>query len=54
MDKKGEELLEILLEISPDCHLIPAHIWTPWFSIFGSNSGFDHIDESLNHKQILL
>ncbi len=38
-------LLEIILEVSPDCHLVPAHIWTPWFSLFGSKSGFDTIEE---------
>jgi DNA helicase-2/ATP-dependent DNA helicase PcrA len=38
-------LLEIILEVSPDCHLVPAHIWTPWFSLFGSKSGFDSLTE---------
>ena len=38
-------LLEILLEINPDCALIPAHIWTPWFAMLGSRSGFDSLDE---------
>ena len=41
----SRNLLEIALEISPDIELIPAHIWTPWFSIFGSKSGFDSIEE---------
>lgn len=41
----SHDLLEILLEVSPECYLIPAHIWTPWFALFGSKSGFDHIDE---------
>ncbi len=40
-----KHLLEIILDISPDCHLIPAHVWTPWFSLFGSKSGFDTIEE---------
>jgi DNA helicase-2/ATP-dependent DNA helicase PcrA len=40
-----KDLLEIILDISPDCHLIPAHVWTPWFSLFGSRSGFDTIEE---------
>ena len=34
-------LLEILLEADPASVLIPAHIWTPWFSMLGSKSGFD-------------
>ncbi|MBT7483660.1 DNA helicase UvrD, partial [Candidatus Peregrinibacteria bacterium] len=41
----SEELLKILLDISPDIQLIPAHIWTPWFAIFGSQSGFDSVEE---------
>jgi len=38
-------LLEIILETSEDAFLIPAHIWTPWFSVLGSKSGFDSIEE---------
>ena len=38
-------LLETLLEIDPQAYLIPAHVWTPWFSLFGSKSGFDAIEE---------
>lgn len=38
-------LLEMLLEVNEDCLLIPAHIWTPWFSVLGSKSGFDSIEE---------
>lgn len=38
-----KELLEICLEINPEVIFIPAHIWTPWFSLFGSNSGFDSV-----------
>jgi uncharacterized protein (TIGR00375 family) len=34
-----------LLDISKDIFLIPSHIWTPWFSLFGANSGFDAIEE---------
>jgi len=43
MDSK--DLLKLLLEISPDIQMIPAHIWTPHFAIFGSQSGFDNIKE---------
>lgn len=38
-------LLEIVLETSDDAYIIPAHIWTPWFSVLGSKSGFDSIEE---------
>ena len=41
----SKELAKIVLNISSDCLIIPAHAWTPWFSIFGSNSGFDSIEE---------
>jgi uncharacterized protein (TIGR00375 family) len=41
----SRDLLEILLEQAPDGFLVPAHIWTPWFSLFGSKSGFDAIEE---------
>jgi DNA helicase-2/ATP-dependent DNA helicase PcrA len=39
------DLLEILLETSDRAFLIPAHIWTPWFSLLGSKSGFDSLEE---------
>ncbi|UWZ36735.1 UvrD-helicase domain-containing protein [Dactylosporangium roseum] len=39
----SRDLLEITLEASPDGFLVPAHIWTPWFSALGSKSGFDAI-----------
>jgi DNA helicase-2/ATP-dependent DNA helicase PcrA len=32
-------------ETCPRCVVIPSHIWTPWFSLFGANSGFDSIEE---------
>ena len=41
----AKELAKIVLESSSDCLIVPAHIWTPWFSIFGSRSGFDSIEE---------
>jgi len=41
----AKELVKMILDISVDCLIIPAHAWTPWFSIFGANSGFDSIEE---------
>jgi len=41
----ARDLLEIVLETSEQAFLIPAHIWTPWFSLLGSKSGFDSIEE---------
>jgi len=41
----ARDLLEIVLEISESAFLIPAHIWTPWFSLFGSKSGFDTLGD---------
>ena len=35
----------MVLDISSDCMIIPAHAWTPWFSVFGANSGFDSLEE---------
>ncbi|HDQ23107.1 MAG TPA: DNA helicase UvrD [Candidatus Uhrbacteria bacterium] len=39
------QLAEIVFNINDKAILIPAHAWTPWFSIFGSKSGFDSIEE---------
>ncbi|MFA6603882.1 MAG: endonuclease Q family protein [Patescibacteria group bacterium] len=41
----AKELLKILLEADPRSLMIPAHAWTPWFSVFGSQSGFDSLEE---------
>ncbi len=41
----SEELAKLVLNASPDGLLIPAHAWTPWFSVFGSQSGFDSLEE---------
>jgi uncharacterized protein (TIGR00375 family) len=41
----SDKLVEYVMEISPDCMVIPAHVWTPWFSLYGSNSGFDALRE---------
>ncbi|MFQ5773034.1 MAG: UvrD-helicase domain-containing protein [Kiloniellaceae bacterium] len=41
----SRHLMEITLEASPDAYLVPAHIWTPWFAVLGSRSGFDSVAE---------
>ena len=41
----SRDLLEITLEICPRAIFVPAHIWTPHFSMFGAFSGFDTIEE---------
>jgi DNA helicase II / ATP-dependent DNA helicase PcrA len=41
----SRDLLEIALETNETSFLVPAHIWTPWFSILGSRSGFDSVEE---------
>ncbi|RJQ68955.1 MAG: DNA helicase [Desulfobacteraceae bacterium] len=41
----ARNLLEVVLETSSAAYLVPAHIWTPWFSLLGSKSGFDSIAE---------
>ncbi|MFC2169979.1 endonuclease Q family protein [Acidobacteriota bacterium] len=43
MDAK--EFVKIVADLCPRCVVIPAHIWTPWFSLFGANSGFDVIED---------
>ena len=44
------EFAEILFSISPQIAIIPAHVWTPWFSVFGSMSGVDTIEEAFEDK----
>ena len=39
------ELVEMMKGIDQDIEVIPAHVWTPWFGLFGSNSGFDSVEE---------
>lgn len=41
----SRNLLEIVLESGDYSYIIPAHIWTPWFSVLGSKSGFDSIED---------
>ena len=41
----AEELMKLCLSIHPKFLIYPAHIWTPWFAVFGSKSGFDSMEE---------
>jgi DNA helicase II / ATP-dependent DNA helicase PcrA len=41
----SRDLLEITLSADPGCFLVPAHVWTPWFAVLGSRSGFDTVQE---------
>jgi uncharacterized protein (TIGR00375 family) len=41
----AKELLKIVINASPDAVFVPAHAWTPHFSVFGAGSGFDSLDE---------
>lgn len=41
----AKELLKIVKDISPDAMYVPAHAWTPHFSVFGAVSGFDSLEE---------
>ncbi len=39
------QIMELIKSVDKNTFLIPCHIWTPWFSMYGSNSGFDSIEE---------
>jgi len=41
----AHDFCEIVWECSPDTLLIPAHVWTPWYAVFGAKSGFDSLEE---------
>lgn len=41
----AKEVVKIALDADPRCMTVPAHAWTPWFSVFGSESGFDSLEE---------
>jgi len=41
----AKELAKIVLDADENCLVVPAHAWTPWFSVFGSKSGFNSLEE---------
>lgn len=45
LDMAAPQLVEEVMQISSENVVIPAHAWTPWFSLFGAFSGFDHIED---------
>lgn len=45
LNLSARDLVKLSLEASPDILIVPAHAWTPHFSIFGANSGFDTVEE---------
>ena len=46
LNVSARDLLEIVCSTSLRCYLIPAHIWTPWFSILGSKAGYDAVQDA--------
>ncbi len=46
----GEDFVKDMMNISKDIEVIPAHIWTPWFGVFGSMSGFDSLKECFKEQ----
>ena len=45
LDLAAPTLVEEVMSVSPENEVIPAHVWTPWFGLFGAFSGFDKIED---------
>jgi uncharacterized protein (TIGR00375 family) len=45
LDMTSPQLVEEVMQVSDQNEVIPAHVWTPWFSLFGAFSGFDTIED---------
>jgi uncharacterized protein (TIGR00375 family) len=50
LNMPASELVELMMGISNQCAIIPAHAWTPWRSIFGSASGFNSVEECFEEQ----
>lgn len=46
----AKEMAKLVLDTSGDCLIVPAHAWTPWYSVFGANSGFDSLEECFEEQ----
>ena len=42
----ARDLTELALGINPACLVVPAHVWTPWYGLYGSKSGFDRLEDA--------
>ena len=47
----AEEFTKQMMLISREIELIPAHVWTPWFGMFGSMSGFNNLKEAFGEQE---
>ena len=45
MGLSAKAIAEIVFTVDERCLIVPAHVWTPWYSLYGSKSGFDSIKE---------
>ena len=45
LNMTAPQLVEEIMQVSPENEVFPAHAWTPWFSVFGAFSGFDRIED---------
>ena len=45
LDMTAPQLVEEVMHVSEENEVVPAHVWTPWFSLFGAFSGFDRIED---------
>ncbi|MFP4467083.1 MAG: endonuclease Q family protein, partial [Candidatus Goldiibacteriota bacterium] len=46
----AKDVLKFTLDICPEAMVIPAHAWTPWFSVFGAKSGYDSLEECFEEE----